>query len=163
MSKISDKKEIIKLAKQLATPIDFERLDNEGVIEKKGAWYKIKKPLPEHVSRQVKAIKTDSKGNCYVQLPKSWRSAQQLYRCMNRNQNDRQRGVTFRIVWHFQHYLACSVISHSGYARNFWWAVSSFRLYPAPFCVIWYIPMTRGTLISASELKIVLETKKSSE
>lgn len=33
------KKELIELAKQLATPIDFEQLEKEGIIEKKGAWF----------------------------------------------------------------------------------------------------------------------------
>jgi hypothetical protein len=55
-------------------------LEKEGILEKKGAWYKLKKPLPEHVSRQVKAVKTDGEGNSYIQLPKSWKKAQQLYK-----------------------------------------------------------------------------------
>jgi hypothetical protein len=80
MTKIPSKEEIIELARQAATPVDFEQLEKEGIIEKKGAWYKIKKPLPEHVSRQVKAIKTDGKGNSYIQLPKLWKKAQQLYK-----------------------------------------------------------------------------------
>jgi hypothetical protein len=53
-------------------------LEKEGILEKKGAWYKIKKALPEHVSRQVRAVKTDGKGNSYIQLPKSWKKAQLL-------------------------------------------------------------------------------------
>jgi hypothetical protein len=68
------------LAWQAATPVDFEQLEKEGVLEKNGAWYKIKKPLPEHVSRQVKAIKTDGEGNSYIQFPESWKKAQQLYK-----------------------------------------------------------------------------------
>jgi hypothetical protein len=71
------------LARQAAPPINFEQLEKEGIIEKKGDWYKLNKPLPEHASRQVKAIKTDGKGNSYVQLPKSWKRAQQIYRCMS--------------------------------------------------------------------------------
>jgi len=83
VAKIPTKEEIIELARQAATPIDFEQLEKERIIEKNGAWYKLNKPLPEHASRQVKAIKTDGKGNSYVQFPKSWKRAQQIYRRMS--------------------------------------------------------------------------------
>lgn len=78
------KNEIIELAKQLATPIDFEQLEKDGILEKKRAWFKVKdlKSLPEHVSRQVKSIKVDNQGNCLVQLPKSWTKSQKLYHRM---------------------------------------------------------------------------------
>jgi hypothetical protein len=33
------------LARQAATPINFEQLEKEGIIEKKGDWYKLNKPL----------------------------------------------------------------------------------------------------------------------
>ncbi len=84
MTKLPSRQEIIELAKQLATPIDFTKLEEAGIIEKKGAWFKIKnlKNLPEYASRQVRSIKTDSRGNCYVQFPKSWKRAQVLYRRM---------------------------------------------------------------------------------
>jgi hypothetical protein len=83
MAEIPSKEEMIELARQLATPVDVEQLEKEGILEKKGAWYKMKKSLPEPVSRQVKAIKTDGKGNSYIQLPKSWKKAQQLYKRMS--------------------------------------------------------------------------------
>jgi hypothetical protein len=83
MDDIPSKEEIIELARQLATSVDIEQLEKEGILEKKGAWYKIKKALPEHMSRQVRAEKTDGKGNSYIQLPKSWKKAQQLYKRMS--------------------------------------------------------------------------------
>ena len=83
MDDIPSKEEIVELAQQLATSVDVEQLEKEGILEKKGAWYKIKKALPEHVSRQVRAVKTDGKGNSYIQLPKSWKKAQQLYTRMS--------------------------------------------------------------------------------
>jgi hypothetical protein len=83
MADIPSQEEMIELAQQAATPLDFEQLEKEGILEKKGAWYKVKKPLPEHVSRQVKAVKTDGKGNSYIQLPKSWKKAQWLYKRMS--------------------------------------------------------------------------------
>jgi hypothetical protein len=83
MTDIPSQEEMIELARQAATPLDFEQLEQEGIIEKKGAWYKIKKPLSGHVSRQVKAMKTDGERNSYIQLPQSWKKAQQLYKRMS--------------------------------------------------------------------------------
>lgn len=82
MSDILTKKELIKLAKQLATPVNFELLERKGIIEKKGAWYKIKNinGLPDYASQQIREIKNDGKGNCLVKFPQSWKKAQQLYR-----------------------------------------------------------------------------------
>jgi hypothetical protein len=79
---IPTKQEIVALARLHASPIDFEQLEKEGFIEKKGAWYKVLKAIPEHVSRQVRLIKNDKEGNCFVQFSKSWKRAQQLYRRM---------------------------------------------------------------------------------
>jgi hypothetical protein len=78
------KAEIIELAKLLATPIDFEALQKAKVIEKDGSWFKLlnMNALPEHALKQVKAIKSDNKGNNYIQFPKSWKKAQQLYKRM---------------------------------------------------------------------------------
>ena len=83
MADIPSQEEMIELARQLAMPLDFKQLEKVGILEKKGAWYKVKKPLPEHVSRQAKAMKTDGEGNSYIQLPKSWKKAQQLYKRMS--------------------------------------------------------------------------------
>ena len=82
MTKMSGRKGKIELAKQLATPVDFAKLEKEGIIEKRGAWYKVNsiKNLPEHAVRQIQAMKTNSKGQCFVQFPKSWKQAQQVYR-----------------------------------------------------------------------------------
>lgn len=84
MDKIPSREEIIALAKQLATPIDFTKLEKAGVIKKQGAWFKVAsiKTLPEYASRQIREIKTDGGGNCYVKFPKSWKRAQMLYRRM---------------------------------------------------------------------------------
>ena len=86
MTKISSRQEIVDLAKYLATPIDFTKLEKAGMIEKQGAWYKVNnlKDIPEYASRQIRSVKTDSRGNCYVQFPKSWKRAQQLYERMTR-------------------------------------------------------------------------------
>lgn len=84
MAKIPTQKELIELAKLLATPIDFESLENAGVIERHGTWFKLLdfKALPEHAWQQARAIKSDDKGNNYIQFPKSWKKAQQLYKRM---------------------------------------------------------------------------------
>jgi hypothetical protein len=84
MIKIPSRQKIVALAKQLATPINFTELEKAGIIEKQGAWFKVKnmKNLPEYASRQIRSIKSDDRGNCYVQFPKSWKRAQQLYKRM---------------------------------------------------------------------------------
>lgn len=84
LKKTYNKQDAVMLARQLATPIDFEELEKAGVIEKKGAWFKIKNLniLPEHALKQIRAITSDGKGNSFVQFPKSWKRAQKLYRQM---------------------------------------------------------------------------------
>jgi hypothetical protein len=82
MQKSLNKEQFIELAKQLATPIDFEQLEKDKIIEKKGDWYKVIdiQKLPEHASRQVKSVQIDDKGNYLVKFPKSWKKAQKSYR-----------------------------------------------------------------------------------
>jgi hypothetical protein len=82
MSEAMGKDELIALAKEAATPIDFVELEQKGLIEKKGAWYKVKSihALPKSVSSQIRAVKTDRAGANLVQFPKSWTKAQRLYR-----------------------------------------------------------------------------------
>lgn len=82
MSERIGKAELIALTKEAATPIDFAELERNGLIEKKGAWYKVKDihALPGHVSRQIEAVKTDRTGANLVKFPKSWTRMQRLYR-----------------------------------------------------------------------------------
>jgi hypothetical protein len=49
---------------ELATPIDFDQLIEDGILEKDGAWYKIRDPksLPKHASMKIKSIQTGPKG-----------------------------------------------------------------------------------------------------
>ncbi len=79
---IPTREEMVALLKEHATPIDYEKLEADGVLQKKGAWYQVKdiRTLPEYIGGQVTAVKNDSKGNCFVKLPKSWKKAQQLYK-----------------------------------------------------------------------------------
>ena len=90
MAKIISKDEIIALAKKLATPVNFLEMEEDGIMERKGAWYKIKSinTLPEHASKQIRSIKFDGKGNCFVQFPKSWKRDQQRYRQMTGKEYD---------------------------------------------------------------------------
>lgn len=76
------KEQLIEILKQLATPIDFEQLEKDEIIEKKGGWYKIGdiQKLPEHASSQIQSMKTDGKGNFFVKFPTSWKKAQKSYR-----------------------------------------------------------------------------------
>jgi hypothetical protein len=49
---------------ELATPIDFDQLIQDGVLKKDGAWYKIRalEDLPKHASRKLKSIENGPKG-----------------------------------------------------------------------------------------------------
>ena len=64
--------EELEIAKELVTPIDFDGLISQRVIEKSGAWFVVLKPqeLPSHAWRQATAIKTTSKGGIKIKLRK---------------------------------------------------------------------------------------------
>lgn len=59
-----NKEELKERIKVLTTPIDFDALIKEGILEKQGAWYKVLKvnELPPHASGKVKKIKHSDKG-----------------------------------------------------------------------------------------------------
>jgi len=80
------KKDLAELAKQLATIIDIDQLVKDGIIEKKGSWYKIVdiQLVPKHVIRQITTYKIDNNGNCLIKLPKSWSRPQKTYERMVR-------------------------------------------------------------------------------
>ena len=61
------KDEVLRLAKLHATPIDFDALIEQGVLEKKGAWYAIldMERLPEHAKRRVKSLKSPNLAKFY--------------------------------------------------------------------------------------------------
>jgi hypothetical protein len=53
---------LLALTKKLAQPIDFQDLERRGLISKAGAWYRVHKAVPEHVSRKIRAMTQDAKG-----------------------------------------------------------------------------------------------------
>ena len=57
----SMKEDIIKTTEDLAEPINYTELINEGILEKKGNRYRIIKPkeIPEHVRKKIKKIDSD--------------------------------------------------------------------------------------------------------
>ena len=73
---VMSKEEVLEKAKSLATPIDFEALVAEGILEKKGAGYKIldMERLPDHAKDKITAISSDGK----VKFSKATKSAQKL-------------------------------------------------------------------------------------
>ena len=52
--------ELRQLEEMLSTPIDFDRLVADGVLRKKGAWWKILdvSRLPQHVRCKIRAAQT---------------------------------------------------------------------------------------------------------
>jgi len=73
---VMSKEEMLKKAKSLATPIDFEALVAEGILEKKGLGYIIldMKHLPDHAKDKIIGISSDGK----VKFSKATKSAQKL-------------------------------------------------------------------------------------
>jgi hypothetical protein len=51
--------ELRQTATLLATPIDFDLLITEGILEKRGEWYKITNltKLPEHARVKIRAVR----------------------------------------------------------------------------------------------------------
>ena len=49
---------------EIATPIDFALLINDGVLIKEGVWYRVldMKRLPKHASMKIKTIESGPKG-----------------------------------------------------------------------------------------------------
>lgn len=64
LSQLPTKEELRQNVIELATPIDFEQLIRDGILEKDGAWYKVHnfKRLPRHASIKVKTMETGPKG-----------------------------------------------------------------------------------------------------
>jgi hypothetical protein len=64
--------ELEAIAKELDTPIDFGALIKTGVLEKRGAWYRVVQfnKLPSHATRKVKTIKFDEKGETFLKFYK---------------------------------------------------------------------------------------------
>lgn len=59
-----DYDELINHVEQMATPIDFDTLIENGLLIPEGKWYRVpdKDALPEHVSKKIKGIRTDKCG-----------------------------------------------------------------------------------------------------
>jgi len=74
---IMSREEVIQGLIESATPIDFEALIKEGIIEKDGAWYRILnlKKLPKHASTKIKTLETGPKGTRVKFRPASKRAA----------------------------------------------------------------------------------------
>jgi len=55
------KEYVLEQAKSLAEPIDFDGLISQGLLEKKGAWYKIPRmtDLPRHVRDRMIEYRSD--------------------------------------------------------------------------------------------------------
>ena len=55
------KEYVLERAKSLAKPIDFDELISQGVLEKKGAWYKIllMDKLPQHAKDRMVEYRSD--------------------------------------------------------------------------------------------------------
>lgn len=56
--------ELQEAVQELARPINFDKLEAEGIISKAGAWYRVHKvqDLPKHASQKITELAQDSKG-----------------------------------------------------------------------------------------------------
>lgn len=82
MKETITRQELLEIAKELATPIDFDGLISKGVIEKLGAWYAVLKPneLPPHAWRQATAVKTAPKGGISIKFRKPTKEFEAFYK-----------------------------------------------------------------------------------
>lgn len=71
--------EVKKILELHAKPIDLEDLISKGILEKKGAWYKVHNfdELPEYASVQVSSIKSEN-SNTYIKFSKANQNAKNL-------------------------------------------------------------------------------------
>ena len=72
---------LVETIRDLATPIDFERLIADGVLKKRGrGWYEILdvKKLPPHALKQVRALEKSSTGTLKFKFG-STKQAKALY------------------------------------------------------------------------------------
>lgn len=74
--------EFEQILREHATPIDFDGLIESGVIEKRGAWYKILNmaDLPRHALKQAREAKQDKDGKPLLKFPSSTKKAEKMLR-----------------------------------------------------------------------------------
>jgi hypothetical protein len=66
----------LEWAKSLAKPVDFDELVSNGVLEKKGAWYKI--PLMANLPRHVRDRMTEYRSDGCAKFAKGTKAAERL-------------------------------------------------------------------------------------
>jgi len=61
---IMTREEVRQSILEIAIPIDFDQLIEDGVLEKDGAWYRVLdfKRLPKHASMKIKTLQSGPKG-----------------------------------------------------------------------------------------------------
>ena len=61
---------VIETKRQLETPIDFDRLVADGVLERKGAWWRVldMHRLPDHAGLRINVIQTTGTGKALVKF-----------------------------------------------------------------------------------------------
>lgn len=67
MTKLPSRDELAEIARLLATPIDFDALTREGVLEKHGGWYLVKdfERLPKGALKRAHAMKSGPDGTLF--------------------------------------------------------------------------------------------------
>lgn len=77
MSNDFEEKRLLEQAKKLATPIDFDTLIAQGVLEKKGAWYKVLDwdNLPDHAEAKAYAKRVEGT-DIFLKFRKATKAAQ---------------------------------------------------------------------------------------
>jgi hypothetical protein len=68
----TDLKKIAILVRKLARPVDFKKLERQGLLKKRGAWYIVPNihMLPEHVTLKISEMK-QSQGSVMVKIKKA--------------------------------------------------------------------------------------------
>ena len=79
----STREKLTAVARERATPIDFDELIAKGILIRRSAqWYEVIDlgALPSYASHQVRAMKHDRNGKVLMRFPSGWKQAQQFYR-----------------------------------------------------------------------------------
>ena len=82
LGSIMSKEEFEQKLRDLATPIDFDSLIRDGILEKHGSWYKIlsMERLPSWAKAQIKQLRSSNQKETLVKFQVSTKRAERMLR-----------------------------------------------------------------------------------
>ena len=79
---IMGREELEQILRDFATPIDFDALISDGVLEKQGSWYKIlsMERLPSWAKAKIRQLKSSDQKGILVKFQKSTKRAEKMFK-----------------------------------------------------------------------------------